>query len=647
MIVNFIKESSNLTKNYILNSLYFILKGISLFLIDTLTGGTINRDYSREKIEYAYKKFTHLHPKVGGIPTLSIERLKKNVKQLIFVILGKKLYNEIYNIQIDSLSKENKVWITEFMRLNSFFITTHKKDEEIVNYIIEFVHRFILYCKLKSDNNNINGTKNNIENLFFENLRNKNFIQQFKIYQIRIPTSIKELVSDKFYIEPPEKFVKGCKYNLNRGALKTRVIGRKLNEYYNTDIYDKNKNTTFYKNAKVLAHWFNRLKKDEVEILKQKFPNMNKPLLVLNRNKFLREERLAILKNLSGPYKIDIISSRKYKKNIILFGEKHDFRIPCRNGPDIYSSKDPNSMRLYIENMLINTGVFVDFFLESGTCKYYDDVMTCWKTSIHFLRKSFNKCFYDKQDKQCIYNDTSRIHYIDTRSSFLSGLNLFSFSHGFFFLYQGLTETIFYDYRKYITDFFHYDPAKTFEDHCEQIAHKITKELFDHVLIEKEMKNLNGILELDIIKQLKLYTKLIINQYYRKDYFKIKKIINELNNISLDSDELSDTSKKISKLKNKVKNDLHYILINLYAHQIDIVLILRLFKKFSREVIKCQPENINNVIVYAGSMHTDFQKGFLTEVLGFRKDFSRTSSIDCIQFPSIIDEPLTKFFDNF
>jgi len=143
----------------------------------------------------------------------------------------------------------------------------------------------------------------------------------------------------------------------------------------------------------------------------------NTVLMNLIYNHYKKKKPIATF--IGGPITLSLHWSNKYKKMIYIFGEKHSSTIDCDKIPDYNNEQIP--VELFLENLVKNTDVFLDIFIESPIFEKGEYKNLILLHSDLRLDKVFNKfrlCIQsltrvqENIKEQC---RLSRIHYFDIR----------------------------------------------------------------------------------------------------------------------------------------------------------------------------------------------------------------------------------------
>ena len=358
-----------------------------------------------------------------------------------------------------------------------------------------------------------------------------------------------------------------------------------------------------------------------------------KVLMNLIRNHFGKDRPMP--RFIGGPKNLTFHYSKKYNKMIYIFGEYHSANIDCDTRFGAESIKEnwdePNSKKMHVEYFLSEfirtTDVFLDIFAEFPIVpkkegKYHNNFVAFPKN----LR--LNKLLENVKD--CLQRDTrtedcglSRIHYFDIR-------------------YRGDEEVV--DVSNSTIYFFHYLNAHFvifFKDELpeklklfmkksiiKQILHELSEpdeEKFKTIWLNHLTDFSYNIKELERLEnddpEMKSNILHFIKKQITKKIMKYRKSWLENVNIIFNNDKFKDIE-FVSAFENILNT-----ISSVNALYTDLYTLLRIFKTFNMSEMKekaykeatDQPDKAHNIIIYAGDLHSQIYRKFLTDVLNFDK----------------------------
>ncbi len=289
-------------------------------------------------------------------------------------------------------------------------------------------------------------------------------------------------------------------------------------------------------------------------------------------------------KYVEGPMNCTYWISKKYNKQIYIFGETHEVEKKCKNVDGI-------SIRDYLKKLYETTDVFIDFFLEiekfniDNPYKNRDDT-----TTLEQLRNGFSKCIHPKtrQDKFC---SLARTHYIDIR--YRSDIEFVKWT---LYLYILDGEDLFKKINKNKISFLNYIESITVNkmDFLEQIAY-----IYEELVLKKILKNREYGIE--IYK----YFENIMDFYINIHYDTIKK--NALNILKIKG----EIDEKIREEYKKEFQDISVFCINMITYMTDAYTLSRIFNEFNTDNNFDGPTTPTNIIIYVGDSHAETYRTFL------------------------------------
>lgn len=300
----------------------------------------------------------------------------------------------------------------------------------------------------------------------------------------------------------------------------------------------------------------------------------------------------------------------------VIFGETHQVKNDCNL---LYDNKDVNIEKLkeisitdFLYNFSQDTDVFLDIYVELPMIENKERYMNVSdiNSDLHNILKKFKSCIEvpTRKNYEC---ELFRMHYIDSRRSEIVYKNKIEE------IMQLLDNLIFNDYNNYL------------------VFEKLKKELTDiYNMSIKEFKEfiINDTFNGVVLKELnKSFMRKEIREFIIDNID--KKITNDYN-ITMQSiyDLFISENVDDSDTKRKHMIIIYNYIIYLGAFTVDLYTLSRIFKIFDVEEDVYQPKIPNNIIIYAGNVHSNIYRNFL-DSLGFdMENLSNKSSDKCIKF---------------
>lgn len=280
---------------------------------------------------------------------------------------------------------------------------------------------------------------------------------------------------------------------------------------------------------------------------------------------------------------MDIYTSSKYGKKIVLFGDVHTKTFGC-------DPKNSLSTSDFIMNQIETSTCFLDIFLEIPYLFGRTDTkLELEGTYMNELHRDLRKCF--EYTKDCQYHNI-RAHYIDLRSPKLSED---------FFLLQ----------RAVINSFYKIPYSKNMTDRL------LKNEGLQNIFSSKD-NIINFMYKLVRSKKIQKQIDNIKDEKVRKVLLRMEK--ERIENPDIDFDEISWAKIKEWLEERFYPHTLYHSLIRYVSVIVDIYTIARVFREF-REVPGLYSKPCDNVMIYAGAYHTRTYQNFL-ELLEFSHIFS-------------------------
>ena len=349
------------------------------------------------------------------------------------------------------------------------------------------------------------------------------------------------------------------------------------------------------------------------------FTVKNKTIVTLIYNYFFKKSLLPNVNYITGPFTLSYHYIPSLDKKIYIFGENHVNTHLCP------VSLNSTFIVDYIVELLKNTNVFIDFYIENYLPpiedidldkdeKYIKDNQNTWGITLETLRLKLLYCKKNKKEQQwCI---TNRIHYSDVRISTLYELSTY-------------TKMFENDAELYII-LYQFDLIRKIVSEEEKLTklNQIDKNLFkkifniildpslnSHYLFNELLKNKNIIKQYnknneEIQKLIKIFFNqkileiltVFLNVYYIKNYTDGKNIDTFFNDI-YGCFYMYDFCNNISII------------------HMDMYLLCRLFVTYNNTKREdYAPSDQKNIIIYAGDFHSKLYRDFIL--------FSKISTIN-------------------
>ena len=388
--------------------------------------------------------------------------------------------------------------------------------------------------------------------------------------------------------------------------------------------------------------------------------------LILNHSKqndpdVPKENKKPITDFIGGPKTLTMHWSKKYKKLIYIFGERHSKIVDCW-----LSFKSDQMMLIedYLEQLFKHTDVFIDFYLETG--RTYQDIYG--DTRMAVIAKRFKDCFHNPNTKE---NENkcklSRMHYFDVRreSSYLKPNSMNYASISMNYILDALDTNPSLDTLISLLDKYNYDTQikpileefskiNIYDDIEDDEKYKEYDEFWDnqikeHIFVTKEATKST------IHDKIKSFIKKEMSDRdigkYSKKKIDIKTLVKTVKDFITTLNKYSTGTVNQYNFESITEND-RKILLNLYfseflvvinSHIADYYLLCRIFKVFDFTKLKNhrwtdEPKEPHNIIIYAGDLHSRNVRKFLKELdfvqISTTSSFSNVSNcIDIRKFP--------------
>ena len=327
-------------------------------------------------------------------------------------------------------------------------------------------------------------------------------------------------------------------------------------------------------------------------------------------------------KFISGPKNLTVHWHPVFKKLIYIFGESHVETTNCLSKfpetnqlfhPDVMSIED------FMMQLFKNSDVFIDFFAEfpaienkktkytnklSKPVPFYNTNVTLYK-----LFKKFKTCItpLTRQEKKC---KLGRVHFFDVRSYgkvFVDDLSSFAFK--LYYIKKDGNEV-----HNVLTNYENMKIITIFYQCC--VSKERLKECFNAYVLGnpynvKELDRLKSNANLKI--RLENFIKYEINESVENFYIKFKADIHIIANYSNNT-----TSEAPDNVVDSFMNIRDYF-VDIVCIIADVYNLSRIFKKFNLEkpgFMRAkkgdQPDEAHNIVIYAGDIHSQRCRRFLT-----------------------------------
>ena len=349
------------------------------------------------------------------------------------------------------------------------------------------------------------------------------------------------------------------------------------------------------------------------------FTVKNKTIVTLIYNYFFKKSLLPNVNYITGPFSLSYHYIPSLDKKIYIFGENHVNTHLCP------VSLNNTFIVDYIVELLKNTNVFIDFYIEDRLKTiesinldwgedYIKDNQNTWGITLETLRHKLLYCRKNKKEQQwCI---TNRIHQSDVRLAYFYDISRYTD------MYENDAEL--YKIIHYFSVISKIESKEEKIIKLNQIDKILFKKIFNIILIsENSIKYLfNEILKNKNIKKqynktnakikklIKKYFKqkilsiysVFINDYFIKEYTSIK-------NIDTFFDDIYACISMVS------------FCSNLSVLFMDMYLLCRLFVTYDNTKREdYAPSDQKNIIIYAGDLHSELYRDFIL--------FSKISTIN-------------------
>ena len=372
-----------------------------------------------------------------------------------------------------------------------------------------------------------------------------------------------------------------------------------------------------------------------------------------------KENKKPITDFIGGPKTLTMHWSKKYKKLIYIFGERHSEYTDCWK----FWLKPEQVMLIedYLEQLFKNTDAFIDFYLETG--RTYDDKYG--KQRMAVMVKRFKDCFHNPNTKE---NENkcklSRMHYFDVRreSSDLKPNSMNYASISMNYILDALDTNPSLDTLISLLDKYEYDTKikpileefskiNIYDDKEDDEKYKEydefwSKQIEEHIFVIKKVarSTIHNKIKSFIKKEVR-----DLGKYSDKIDIKIlvktvKDFITTLNKYSTGTTNKYDFE-SITENDRKILLDLEFsdFLVVINGYIADYYLLCRIFKVFDFTKLKNhrwtdEPKEPHNIIIYAGDLHSRNVRKFLKELdfvqISTTSSFSNVSNcIDIRKFP--------------
>lgn len=334
---------------------------------------------------------------------------------------------------------------------------------------------------------------------------------------------------------------------------------------------------------------------------------------------------------IGGPEILTVHWSDKHQKMIYIFGEWHSDEMNC----DKFKGGLGNMMAIedFLYELILNTDVFIDLYFEfpSYRGKEYDPALVVFPANCRLakLLERFKVClqYATRAAKEC---QLARVHYFDVRyedyEGKIKGTNVvISYRINVKYIMENFPESL-WGVRIKILLILNPEFKELFDclattDDAKFLAFW-KKQLWDNNYVMKEIGKVPSPLKGQIL--------FFIEKEFIKQGFECRKIWKKTIPIILNYKSYSESA-----LIKALKNTSEYI-SRLNCLIADTYTLARIFKDFDmKESPIDQPDKAHNIIIYAGTSHSDIYRKFLTSI-GFIQ-ISKTGELDntCIDMKKI------------
>ena len=462
---------------------------------------------------------------------------------------------------------------------------------------------------------------------------------------------------------------------METGQCNLQSICETLVETYNTSILDRSEK--FFKEACIEEAkkcvdqhphkkivFTNKMGDRETSGLERKVLSQ----LILNHSnesnpEIQAENKKPIANYIGGPYTLTMHWNKEYKKLIYIFGESHSTKTDCdkfKIKDGFYGKQHTMLIEDYLEQLIRNTDVFIDFYLEIGRKQNFGG-----KMRIEEIRERFKHCFYnhrdvdhDVPDKYSLQTDTnikcwlSRMHYFDLRKQ-ANDVQVDSISYvcmqiaRLIYMLQEIEDDTGGDISSYPTVIAKFLSDVKYEQIIKPILENFSKietiedykdfwdkQIYNHKFLSKKVTKFKSV---DMHTKIKNFIKKeILNTRFDGSIIDIKVLVNLIKDY-IDTIDKYKVNGGIYNFEGAPESDIKLlansmciqmlIIINTYVA--DYYLLCRIFREFDLSLYAKserwtdEPKEPHNIIIYAGNEHSKKVRRFLKEL-----DFDTIHSTD-------------------
>ena len=304
---------------------------------------------------------------------------------------------------------------------------------------------------------------------------------------------------------------------------------------------------------------------------------------------------LKDIKYIVGPV---VYSEFRYDKySIGLFGEKHHILAV----PKELNNKSTVNFSSFLASVVTQNPKQFDFFLEMyfRSRKYAPRGVDSSNTIFNLLAMDFHRCL--EISKDCPYKNL-RAHYADYRS--VSDVDDNIAVH----LYQNIAEWFTSNRNQNVSTYLNIPETEDLIENALKYYREILKKVNEIIKTDKKLGRQldNTPLKIEILQFSRMRRKKNLEKF--KEYLETHKM-QEYNLLTLTTPQML------------VLINFAVLFINVYSNIMDIYILARMFRTFS----KTPAEDPENIIVYAGDSHTDFYNEFFeyinaTKIIEIRRE---------------------------
>jgi hypothetical protein len=321
---------------------------------------------------------------------------------------------------------------------------------------------------------------------------------------------------------------------------------------------------------------------------------------------------------ISGVGKICYMKSsddKNMKRVYIMYDYTHSLEESC----DKKLSDKSMDVTDYLTTFFNNSPLFVDFY-----CEYEKHIRFIDDSHLKRIEDKFRHCSEGvvSRSNSRVCPPNVRIHFGDIRA-----------------LDKDLKD-IFKDHRKKFDRFEYIRELDLYLDRLtskEKFNKYMVENITKNKMIKKQIKKTDPVMVGKILEFAYSYYYIFaintINSYSKGGY----RFFNHV--VRVYSDMILDNTSVINMMKHPLYNDYFYLLCLGSSYIMDIYLLCRMFKKMDTKNSH-DPEYARNIIIYAGSAHSNAYKNFLTSI-GYTTEYIRkfTPTISCLNI-SDLKQPL-------